>query len=184
MPVIKRYPNRKMYDTEAKQYITLEGIAALIRQGEDVSVLDHATGEDLTALTLSQIIFEQEKRHSGFLPRSVLTGLIQAGGDTLSSLRRALASPLGLLYQVDEEIERRIRVLIQRGELDRENGLGLLEKLLALGRRSHGDLQPSEQELERLLLKQGVPNRDDLQKLVQQIDTLAVKLDEISKNTE
>ncbi|MGD8735253.1 MAG: polyhydroxyalkanoate synthesis regulator DNA-binding domain-containing protein, partial [Anaerolineae bacterium] len=55
MTRIKRYPNRKLYDTEAKQYITLEGIAALIRQGNEVQVIDHATGEDLTALTLTQI---------------------------------------------------------------------------------------------------------------------------------
>jgi polyhydroxyalkanoate synthesis repressor PhaR len=95
MPVIKRYPNRKLYDTEAKQYVTLEAIAALIRQGEEIQVVDHTTGEDLTAITLSQIIFEQEKKLSGFLPQAVLTGLIQAGGDTLSALRRTLASPPG-----------------------------------------------------------------------------------------
>ena len=88
MPVIKRYPNRKLYDTEAKQYITLDGIAGLIREGQEVSVIDHATGEDLTAVTLTQIIFEQEKKRKGFLPQTVLTGLIQAGGDTMSTLRR------------------------------------------------------------------------------------------------
>jgi polyhydroxyalkanoate synthesis repressor PhaR len=56
MPLIKRYPNRKLYDTEAKSYITLEGVAALIRNGEDVQVIDHESGEDLTTLTLTQII--------------------------------------------------------------------------------------------------------------------------------
>ncbi|MCK5314811.1 MAG: polyhydroxyalkanoate synthesis regulator DNA-binding domain-containing protein, partial [Anaerolineales bacterium] len=71
---IKRYPNRKLYDTEAKQYITLDEIADLIRQGQEIRVTDNVTGEDLTAVTLSQIIFEQEKKQSGFLPRSVLTG--------------------------------------------------------------------------------------------------------------
>jgi len=68
MPVIKRYPNRKLYDTQAKQYITLDRIAELIREGTDIQVIDHASGEDITALTLSQVIFEQEKRQSGFYP--------------------------------------------------------------------------------------------------------------------
>ena len=45
MPIVKRYPNRKLYDTEAKQYVTLEGIAELIRQGQEVHVVDNATGE-------------------------------------------------------------------------------------------------------------------------------------------
>ena len=54
MLVIKRYPNRKLYDTEAKRYITLDGIAELIRQGAEVRVIDHTTDEDLTAVTLTQ----------------------------------------------------------------------------------------------------------------------------------
>ena len=58
MLVIKRYPNRKLYDTEAKRYITLDGITELIHRGEDLHVVDHETGEDLTTVTLSQIIFE------------------------------------------------------------------------------------------------------------------------------
>ena len=61
MPIIKRYPNRKLYDTAAKQYVSLDGIAAMIRRGDEVQVVDHATGEDLTTLTLTQIIVEQEK---------------------------------------------------------------------------------------------------------------------------
>ena len=62
MIVIKRYPNRKLYNTEAKQYVTLDGIAQLIREREEIQILDHATGEDLTAVTLTQIIVEQEKK--------------------------------------------------------------------------------------------------------------------------
>ena len=61
MPVVKRYPNRKLYDTQAKRYVTLNSIAELIRLGEDIQVIDYTTGEDITALTLTQIIFEQEK---------------------------------------------------------------------------------------------------------------------------
>lgn len=62
MRMIKRYSNRKMYDTTEKHYVTLAGVASTIRQGEDVEVKDYATGKDLTAQTLAQIIFEEEKR--------------------------------------------------------------------------------------------------------------------------
>jgi len=182
MPVIKRYPNRKLYDTQTKQYITLEGIAKLIRQGEEVQVIDHATGEDLTALTLSQIIFEQEKKRSGFLPKSVLEGLIQSGGHTLGVLRRTLASPLGLLHQIDEEITQRLQALVDQGELTEEEGGRLRNKLLAQGRRLDDRLWPSEQDLERLLLERGVPTRDDLQQVIRQLEVLATKLDDIEQN--
>ena len=122
MPVIKRYPNRKLYDTEAKRYITLNEIAALIRAGEEVIVTDHATDEDLTAVVLTQIIFEQEKAQRGFLPKAVLTNLVRAGGDTLGTLRRGLSLPLDLWRHVDEEIDRRVQTLISKGELAKEEG--------------------------------------------------------------
>jgi polyhydroxyalkanoate synthesis repressor PhaR len=184
MPVIKRYPNRKLYDTEAKKYITLSEIAELIRQGQDVSVIDHATGEDLTAVTLTQIILEQEKKRKGFLPQAVLTGLIQAGGDTMSTLRRTMASSLDLARQVDEEIEQRLQTLISRGELAAEEGRRLREKLVRHGGQPSSTPLPSDQELERLLSARGVPTQDDLQQILEQLDVLAAKLEQVTPDSE
>jgi len=188
MPVIKRYPNRKLYDTEAKQYITLDGIAELIREGEEVQVIDHTTGDDLTTVTLTQIIFEQEKKQGGFLPRSVLTGLVQAGGEHLTTLRRTLSSPLDLFRHIDEEIDRRVRALIKRGELGEEEGGRLLQKLLLQGQRNPSDApatagdvaQVDEAYVEQMLVERGVPTRADIQRLQAQIELLASKLDDIA----
>jgi polyhydroxyalkanoate synthesis repressor PhaR len=86
MIIIKRYQNRKLYDTSARRYITLDGIAQLIRQGNNVQIIDNVTEEDLTNVTLMQIIMEQEKKKSGFLPLSILVGLIQAGENIWSEI--------------------------------------------------------------------------------------------------
>ncbi len=177
MIIVKRYPNRKLYNTSAKQYITLEGVAHLIREGEEVQILDHATGEDLTALTLTQIIFEQEKKEGGFLPRSVLTGLVQSGGQTLSTLRRTLASPLNLRLHVDMEIERRLSSLVASGQLTEEESSMMKEKLLSTSTSTQDTTIPSEEELEQLLINRGVPTRDDLQELSNRLDDLFAKLD-------
>ena len=179
MPVVKRYPNRKLYDTEAKQYVTLEGIATLVRDGQEVTVVDHATGEDLTALTLTQVIMEQEKKRRGFLPQAVLTGMVRAGGDTMGTLRRTLASSLNLARQVDEEIERRLQALISRGELATEEGRLLRKKLLD-ERLPTTTTWPDETELERALDRRGVPTQTDLEEVFGQLDALATKLDELS----
>lgn len=184
MRVIKRYPNRKLYDTEAKAYVSLDQIAEFIRTGEDVYVVDNATGEDLTTVTLTQIIFEQEKKGSGFLPQAVLTGLIQAGGTTLSALRRTLASSVDLLYQVDEEIERRLQVLINRGEMAEEEAARLREKLTNRHRASSpsgGAIGATDAAMERLLEKHGVPTRADLKELSERLDSVAAKLDDLGK---
>jgi polyhydroxyalkanoate synthesis repressor PhaR len=180
MPVIKRYPNRKLYDTEAKQYITLEEIAGLIRRGSEVRVVDNATGEDLTALTLTQVILELEKKQSGFFPRSILTGLIQSGGDRLNALQRSLSSSLSFWHQIDEEIKRRIQVLISQGELTEGEGRNLVEKLIAQETQSISETRLQE-DLERIMAQRQIPSHQDLQNLLDQLDSLGTKLEELRK---
>jgi polyhydroxyalkanoate synthesis repressor PhaR len=121
MPVIKRYANRKLYDTEAKRYVTLEDLAEFVRQGEDVRVVDHATGEDLTSQTLLQVVFEEEKKIGGLLPQVFLTRLIRAGGSTVSALRSRLVA-LDPFQTVDEEIRRRILSLVEQGRIGEDEG--------------------------------------------------------------
>lgn len=176
MPIIKRYPNRKLYDTDAKQYITLDGIAELIQQGKEITVIDHATGEDLTTLTLTQIIVEQEKKHGGLMPRAILSGLIQSGGDRISGLQRMLASPLNFLHQFDDEIRRRIQELVKKGEMTEGEGQKIQDKLLSLSSRS---TPGRDAEIQRALQELNVPTRDDVQKLSDQLEELAAKLNDL-----
>lgn len=176
MLTIKRYSNRKLYDTAAKQYISLERVTELIRSGEDIRVLDHVTGEDLTTLVLMQIIVEQEKRHSGFLPLDVLTGLVQAGGNTLAMLRRSLLAPLNLRRQVDEEIVRRVEKLVALGELAEGEGSRLSGRLLALGFDGAG-AAPGGDDIERQLRGRGLATRADVQTLTELVDALSTEVD-------
>jgi polyhydroxyalkanoate synthesis repressor PhaR len=180
MRVIKRYPNRKLYDTEAKRYISLDRIAELIRAGEELHVVDHATREDLTSLTLTQVIFDREKKQDTELPRSLLTALIRASGDTLLTLRRTLSSPLDWLHQVDEEIDRRLQTLVRRGELAEDERKRLQDKLLTRGRRAGSGQPLSQDELERLLDERGTPRAEDLHQLSQQLDALIQTLDALA----
>lgn len=175
MPVIKRYPNRKLYNTAAKRYITLEEIASLIRQGQEIVVIDHASGEDLTAITLSQVILEQERKQEGFLPQAVLAGLVRAGGDTLATLRRTLAAPLNLARQVDEEIERRLSALVREGELPAEEGARWRDRLMGLSLPS-----VEGNGLRYLLESKGIATRDDVEQLLHELDRLAAELDELA----
>ena len=78
--LIKRYANRKLYDTRASHYVTLDQIAEMIQKGEEVKVVDNNSKDDLTSVTLAQIIFEKEKRQRSFLPLSALRLIIQSGG--------------------------------------------------------------------------------------------------------
>jgi len=76
--IIKKYGNRRMYDTSASRYVNLEDLAGMIRDGKEVKVVDAKTGEDLTRLTLSQIISEDVKDKPTGLPLELLRQLIVA----------------------------------------------------------------------------------------------------------
>lgn len=84
--IIKKYANRRLYDTSASAYVTLEHLSELTRQGKDFSVQDAKTGEDLTRAVLAQIIFEQENKKEGVLPVSFLRQLIQFYGDNFQAM--------------------------------------------------------------------------------------------------
>jgi polyhydroxyalkanoate synthesis repressor PhaR len=178
MTVIKRYSNRKLYNTQAKRYVTLEGIADLIRQGEEVQVVDHETGDDITALIQAQTIFELERKLKGALPGSVLTNLIRASSDTLVHLREVI-TPADWKARVDAEIERRVQSLVERGVLSELEGLTLFDNLLAAG-----EPDPlagvSEEELHRVLQDRGVPTRVELKRLQGRVQALAAELERLA----
>ena len=77
--LVKRYGNRKLYDTSESRYVTLEEIGRWVKAGEEVKILENDTGEDLTAVTFAQIILEEERRKTGLLSLPVLRDIIQHG---------------------------------------------------------------------------------------------------------
>jgi polyhydroxyalkanoate synthesis repressor PhaR len=92
--IIKRYANRKLYDTEHSRYVTLDQISEMIRAGDDVKIVDNKTKEDLTTVTLAQIIFEEEKKQRSFLPLGAMRNIIQSGGQWFAEAQRRVQSIL------------------------------------------------------------------------------------------
>jgi polyhydroxyalkanoate synthesis repressor PhaR len=92
--IIKRYANRKLYDTEHSRYVTLDQISEMIRNGDDVKIVDNKTKEDLTTVTLAQIIFEEEKKQRSFLPLNAMRNIIQSGGQWFAEAQRRVQSIL------------------------------------------------------------------------------------------
>ena len=84
--IIKKYANRRLYDTESSSYITLERLAEMVRQKREFKVVDAKTGEDLTRGVLTQIIMDEESRGSTMLPLNFLRQLISMYGDQMQSV--------------------------------------------------------------------------------------------------
>ena len=84
--VIKKYANRRLYNTGTSTYVTLEDLAGMVKNGEDFTVVDAKSGEDITRSVLTQIIFEQENKGQNLLPITFLRQLIRFYGDSIQNL--------------------------------------------------------------------------------------------------
>jgi len=107
---LKKYPNRRLYDTENSTYITLTDVAGMIKQGRQVEVVDVKSNEDVTAFILTQIIMEQAKRNTSLLPVSLLHLIIRFGEGVLSEffekyLEQTIQSYLSYKKTMDEQFK-------------------------------------------------------------------------------
>jgi len=97
--LIKRYESRKLYDTEESRYVSLDEISGWIRQGQEVKVVDNATGGDVTSQTLAQIILDEGRRGTSFLPSELLHDLVRIGERAVSSGFEQVSSGVDRLVQ-------------------------------------------------------------------------------------
>jgi len=115
--LIKRYESRKLYDTEESRYVSLDEIAAWVREGQEIKVVDNATSTDVSSQTLTQIILEEGRRGSSFLPSELLHELVRRGEKAMSSgvehvqqgvdrLVQASVERVGPLRRAREEMSR------------------------------------------------------------------------------
>jgi polyhydroxyalkanoate synthesis repressor PhaR len=136
--IIKKYANRKLYDTRTSTYITLEGIAGLVRDGHEIKVVDRETGQDLTQVTLSQIVLSEEKRGPS---RMVDGGVLQERGQALLDyVRKTLNVPSDLVSQMER----------RRGDLEGVIDEAIEQALHRLRIPSHTDIDKINKRLDRL----------------------------------
>ena len=137
--LVKRYGNRKLYDTQSSAYITLDAIAALVREGQDVRVIDNVTGDDLTALIFAQIIVEEQKRNSGLLSLPALRWIIREGEARIQDILQRVDRGREAIDSVRGMAEKGVERLVGRAKGRRRRGL--IIDLLETPQRSLDALQ-------------------------------------------
>ncbi len=165
--LIKRYANRKLYNTEASRYITLKGIAELIEEGREVRVIDNETGEDITSVALSQILVDSERTNRN-VPGTVLSELIQKGGDALYT---ALRKRVDDAQDGIDELRRNVRKVVSGRE---QEGSGIADWIHESTPDFEGLLQ---QNVERVLQALDLPRRTDIEALNANLERVAKALE-------
>ncbi len=118
--LIKRYENRKLYDTEASAYVSLSDVAELVRDGETVQVVDQSTGQDLTSQTLTQIILAEGKDGHAPLPADLLHDLLRRSGEALDA---GIGQLRGRLDELAQYSMTQLRRLVQPGHAEELDAL-------------------------------------------------------------
>jgi polyhydroxyalkanoate synthesis repressor PhaR len=169
--LIKRYANRKLYNTQTSRYITLKGIAELIEADEEVRVIDNETGEDITSVALSQILVDSERSNRS-VPGTLLSDLIHRGGDALYG---ALRKGVGDASDSIEDFQRNVRRIIKI----RDEESGKLGDWIAFGKPDVDRVV--QNAVERVFKLLDLPRRSDIEALNKNLGRVAESIERLDR---
>jgi polyhydroxyalkanoate synthesis repressor PhaR len=177
--IIKRYSNRKLYDTEDKRYITLEQIQQLVKDGQDIKVVENQTGEDLTTVTLSQILLEQEKRKEGKLPKSFFMDLVSRSSSTVVDfMRKNVLQYFDSSMLSEETLSNNVDQLVKSGEIPQDEAKQLKDEIKTRTQTFKQRLDELvERRVQDVMAKLNIPTKAEIERLNQRLDELSKKLD-------
>jgi len=169
--LIKKYNNRRMYDTKTSQPITLSELAELIKQGEEIQVIGHPAGKDLTSITLIQVLLGQEKDKKELFSALLRELIKKRGNSVLELYPTSLFTALnGASFSV-EKARGIVRELVNKKRVSKTEGEKLLESLLT-------KIQENKKTLEREI-------EDKLKKKIKEVKNLYRRqILELRKNVE
>jgi polyhydroxyalkanoate synthesis repressor PhaR len=187
--IIKKYANRRLYNTDTSTYVTLEDLAEMVRSERDFVVYDAKTGEDLTHAVLTQIIVEQESRGTNLLPIRFLRQLIRFYGDSMQRLVPSyLEFSLDSLTRQQEEYRRRFAHVfgtaafeamqdqVRKNFVTFERALGLFSPFAAVDEAKSAAAEGAKRE-------EPQPNKsdDEIANLKAELSAVKDRLDELSR---
>ena len=186
--VIKRYTNRKLYDTDQSRYVTLDDIARLIRDNQEVRVIDNETQDDLTAVTFAQIILEEEKRKTNLVSVPFLRKLIHSGEAAMQDLSDSAKRAFDQLGDFTGRAGGRVREAVEEGGRAIDDALdesrGFIDDLLALPQRRLDTLQEiARKQVDRIRQSPSLQREiERLEKSIHSIEQMLTRLRETEEN--
>ena len=182
--IIKKYANRRLYNTQTSSYVTLDHLAAMVKEGTEFEVQDARTGEDITRSVLTQIIFEEEAKGQSLLPIKFLRQLIRFYGDSLQAfvpgyldmsmdgftknqgaMRDRIAEALGGGNQMVENLTRQNLQMF-------ENAMAMFTPFGAQGKTGESAAKPSAKQ---------APHSDEVADLKEEMEAMRRQLAELSQ---
>jgi len=175
---IKKYANRKLYDTTDKKYISRTRLSELIKQGQDIVIIDNETGEDLTASIVSGLIATTRGKAGGTVSSSVLIQLFRKGGNALTDYAKRYVSFWQRSFTMaEEEIDDMVKGLVKSKEISQSEGIRLKKEVIGFTTALKGWISDTiDRRLKELLAGTNLASKDHISELNLRISTLEKKL--------
>ncbi len=191
MRIVKRYSNRRLYDTQSSRTITQFDLARLIQEGHEVRVVDSSTGEDITLQVLSRIaVAETSKWDDIKQSKELLRGIISAGGEkSMSILKNTILASIGVLHVTKEKAESIIDDLIKKGELDKSDRKTAVMELLDKVEKSTSEFSKkvmkeadkAQKNVKKATSGLAWATQDDLKRLEKKVNKIAKQLKDLTE---
>jgi polyhydroxyalkanoate synthesis repressor PhaR len=181
MHIIKKYANRKLYDTRDKQYLTMDRLAELIKAGEEVSILDNETGEDLTSPIVSQLLAREKRDDEKAVPSGVLIQMLRKGRGTLFGYGKKYLSLWQSAFTMSrDEIEKLVNALVKDKELSEVEGKSLKKEIVGFtSNLKTWIIENIDHRVDEVLRMMNLATKDHLSELVKKVDELARRIDNL-----
>ncbi|MBD3258262.1 hypothetical protein GF377_07500 [candidate division GN15 bacterium] len=189
MRIVKRYKNRRLYDTETSRVITQFDLARLVQEGHDIKVIDSATGEDITLTVLSRVMLAetshwQDVKDSTEVVRQVI---IAGGQKSMSILKNTVLAGIGIINVTKTKAEKIIDDLIKKGDLDKSDRKKAVMELLDKAEKSTEsfrqkvwkEAEKAQKNVKKVRTSMAWATQDDLKKLERKINRLAKQVKEL-----
>ncbi len=191
MRIIKRYSNRRLYDTTDSRTITQSHLASMVREGADVKIVDTASGRDITLAVLGRIMISEAPRWGDRRQtKEVFSKLIMVGGEkSMSILKNTVLASIGAFQVTRARAEKVIDDLIKKGDLDKSKRKQAVMELLDKAEKSTSQLKEkvlkeagrAQQEVTGAVKKLNLARQSDMKKLETKVDKLAKQLKKLEK---
>lgn len=183
MHVIKKYANRKMYDTNDKRYVSMVQLSELIKQGEEVMVIDNRTGEDITTAIVSQLIGRDNKEKDKAVSSQLLMQLLRKGGGTLTDYAKKYVSLWhGAFNMAEDEVTQLVNRLVKNKELSISEAGKLKKEIIGYTSSLKSWISDSiDKRVGEVLQSMNLATNDHLKALSKKVDVLSKKVEQFEK---
>jgi len=183
MHEIKKYANRKMYDTHDKRYVTMVQLSELIKQGEEVMVIDNSTGEDITTAIISQLIGRDNKEKDKTVSSQLLMQLLRKGGGTLTDYaKRYMSLWQSAFNMAEDEVTQLVNRLVKNKELSISEAGKLKKEIMGYTSSLKGWISDSiDKRVGEVLQSMNLATIDHLKELSVKVDALSKKVQQLEK---